>query len=324
MKAVRVREWGAAEVMRLEEVADPTAGPGEAVVRVAAAGVNPVDTYIRSGTYTKLPPLPYVPGSDAGGVVESVGDGVSEVAVGQRVYIAGTVGGRMTGCYAELVCGPAREFFPLPDRVSFAAGAAIGVPYATAYRGLMHRGRARPGETVFVHGASGAVGTAAIQIARAHGLTVIGSAGSDRGRELALREGAHHVLDHTQAGYMDALPELTGGRGPELILEMLANVNLARDMTAVARFGRIVVIGNRGTIEVNPRETMTREADVRGMALWNASDAELASIHAALGAGLANGTLKPVIGRELPLADAARAHVAVLEPGAHGKIVLVP
>ncbi len=324
MKAIRVHEWGAAEVMRLEEVADPTAGPGEAVVRVAAAGVNPVDTYIRSGTYTKLPPLPFVPGSDAGGVVESVGDGVSEVAVGQRVYVAGPVGGRMTGCYAELVCGPAREFFPLPDGVSFAAGAAIGVPYATAYRGLMHRGRARPGETVFVHGASGAVGTAAIQIARAHGLTVIGSAGSDRGRELALREGAHHVLDHTQAGYMDALPGLTGGRGPELILEMLANVNLARDMTAVARFGRIVVIGNRGTIEVNPRETMTRDADVRGMALWNATDAELASIHAALIAGLANGTLKPVIGRELPLADAAEAHVAVLEPGAYGKIVLVP
>ncbi len=324
MKAIRVHEWGAAEVMRLEEVSDPTAGPGEAVVRVAAAGVNPVDTYIRSGTYTKLPPLPYVPGSDAGGVVESVGDGVSEVAVGQRVYIAGTVGGRMTGCYAELVCGPARELFPLPDGVSFAAGAAMGVPYATAYRGLMHRGRALPGETVFVHGASGAVGTAAIQLARARGLTVIGSAGSDRGRELALREGAHHVLDHTQPSYMDALPELTGGRGPELILEMLANVNLARDMTAVARFGRIVVIGNRGTIEVNPRETMTREADVRGMALWNATDAELASIHAALIAGLANGTLKPVIGRELPLADAAEAHVAVLEPGAHGKIVLVP
>ncbi len=151
MQAICVHEWGAAEVMRLQQVSDPTAGPGEAVVRVAAAGVNPVDTYIRSGTYTKLPPLPYVPGSDAGGVVESVGDGVSEVAVGQRVYIAGTVGGRLTGCYAELVCGPARELFPLPDTVSFAAGAAIGVPYATAYRGLMHRGRARPGETVFVH-----------------------------------------------------------------------------------------------------------------------------------------------------------------------------
>ena len=324
MKAIQVHEWGDAEVMRLEEVPDPAPGAGEAVVRIEVAGVNPVDTYIRSGIYALLPPLPYVPGGDAAGIVEAIGGDGDGLAVGQRVYVAGTVGGRMTGAYAEKVVLPVRELFPLPDNLSFSEGAAIGIPYATAYRGLFHRGRCQPGETVFVHGASGAVGIAALQLAKAHGLTVIGSAGSERGRALVLEQGAHNVLDHRHDDYIDNLRELTGGNGPDLILEMLANVNLAKDLSVIARYGRIVVIGNRGTIEINPRDAMTREADVLGLALWNCSDSGMASIHAGLGAGLANGTLKPVIGREMPLAEAPQAHVAVLEPGAYGKIVLVP
>ncbi len=324
MKAIRVQEWGGPEVMRLEEVTDPRPGPGEAVVKVEAAGVNPVDTYIRAGTYPQLPPLPHVPGGDAGGVVEAVGEGVTAVASGQHVYVAGCVGERLSGCYAEKVVRPAGELFPLPDGVSFAAGAAIGVPCATAYRGLFLRGRAKPGETVFIHGASGAVGVAAIQLARARGLNVIGSAGTDRGRELALQQGAHHLVDHTSEDHIDEVRDLTGGKGPDLILEMLANVNLENDLSLVARHGRIVIIGNRGTIEINPRQAMMREVDVLGLALWNCTEAEFASIHAALIAGLANGTLDPVIGRELPLAEAPQAHKAVLEPGAYGKIVLVP
>jgi NADPH2:quinone reductase len=324
MKAIQIHEFGAPEVMHLEDVTDPIPAAGEAVVRIEAAGVNPVDTYIRSGVYAFLPPLPYTPGGDAAGVVEAIGDGADRLEAGQRVYLAGCVGGRLTDTYAERVVRPAHELFALPDNVSFAEGAALGVPYATAYRGLFHRGRCVPGETVFIHGASGAVGTASIQLARAHGLTVIGSAGTDRGKALVREQGANHVLDHGQKGYLEELRELTGGNGPELILEMLANVNLASDLTAVARHGRIVVIGNRGTIEINPRDAMTRDADVLGLALWNCSDAELASIHAGLGAGLRNGTLKPVIGRQMPLADAAQAHTAVLDPGAYGKIVLTP
>jgi len=324
MKAIRVHDWGGPEVMRYEDAPDPTPGSGEALVRIEAAGVNPVDTYIRSGVYPVLPPLPFIPGGDAAGSVEAVGEGVAGIVVGQRVYVAGTVGGRQGDCYAEKAVRPADQLFPLPDNVSFADGAAVGVPYATAYRGLFQRGRARPGETVFVHGASGAVGIAAVQLARAHGLTVIGSAGSGRGRSLVQEQGADHVLDHGRDGYIDDLKDLTGGAGPDLILEMLANVNLAKDLVAVARYGRIVVIGNRGAIEINAREAMTREADVLGLSLWNCSASDMASIHAALGAGLANGTLKPVIGREMPLAEAPQAHVAVLEPGAYGKIVLVP
>ncbi len=324
MKAIVVHEWGEPEVMRLEEVPDPAPGGDEVVVKIERVGVNPVETYIRSGIYPALPELPFVPGLDAAGVVEAVGEELGNVAVGQRVYVACGVVRRATGCYAERIAVSARAVFRLPDAASFAQGAAVGTPYATAYRGLFQRGGARPGEAVFIHGASGAVGVAAIQLARARGLTVIGSAGSERGRALVLEQGAHHVLDHGADDYIAALKDLSDGEGPDLILEMLANVNLANDLAVVARFGRIVVIGNRGTIEINPREAMTREADVRGLSMWNCSDADMASIHAALGAGLDNGTLAPVIGRELALGDAPQAHHAVLEPGAYGKIVLVP
>ena len=166
----------------------------------------------------------------------------------------------MTGCYAELVTRPAEEVFPLPDNVSFSAGAAIGVPYATAYYALFQRGGAKPGENLFIHGASGAVGTAAIQLARACGLMIIGSAGSNRGRDLVLEQGAHHVVDHTGDDYLQIVRELTNGEGPDLILEMLANVNLEKDLGVVARYGRIVIIGNRGTMVLPgfSRETFTQ------------------------------------------------------------------
>jgi NADPH2:quinone reductase len=199
----------------------------------------------------------------------------------------------------------------------------VGVNYATAARALHHKARAIPGETLFIHGASGGVGIAAIQLGRAHGLRIIGTAGSERGRTLVTQQGAQHVLDHTKPDYLDELMKLTEGRGADVILEMLANVNLAKDLTVVAKYGRVVVIGNRGTIEINPRDAMGRDATVLGMALWNSSDRELASLHAAIGAGLAGGVLKPVVGTELPLREAAKAHVQVLAPGAYGKIVLI-
>ncbi|MBT5266672.1 MAG: NADPH:quinone reductase [Rhodospirillaceae bacterium] len=324
MRAIRVHEFGDPDQMKLDDVADPTPGPGQVLVKVAAIGVNPVDTYIRAGVYAVLPDLPYIPGGDAAGTVEALGDGVKSFAVGDRVYMASVVGGHQTGATTEKAVVPVGELFQLPDNASFAQGATLGVPYATAYYGLFQRGRAKPGEILFVHGASGSVGTAAVQLARARGMTVIGSAGTERGRQLVLEQGAHHVLDHTADGYMDTLRDLTGGSGPNLILEMLADVNLASDLDAVAKYGRIVIIGSRGNIEIAPRMTMGKNVDIRGLALNNCSDDKMRSIHAALQAGLQNGTLNPVIGREMKLAEAAAAHVAVLEPGAYGKIVLVP
>jgi len=321
MKAIRVGQHGGPEVMRIEELPDPRPGAGQVVVRVKAAGVNRADTYIRAGAYPRLPELPYTPGMDAAGVVEAAGAGVTRVRAGERVYMGGSL---FCGTYAELALCAEAQVHPLPERLSFSQGAAVAVPYATAYRALFQRAGARAGETVLVHGASGGVGTAALQIARAAGLSVIGTAGSDKGRELARREGAHQVLDHCAPGYLDQVVALTGGRGADVILEMLANVNLGRDLKVLAPGGRVVVIGSRGTVEIDPRDTMGRDASILGMILPNATPAEAASIHAALGAGLQNGTLRPVVGRELPLAEAARAHALILEPGAYGKIVLIP
>src|SRR5918998_3905087 len=146
MKAIRVHEFGAPEVMRLEDVPEPRAGAGQILVRVRAAGVNPVDTYVRAGAYAKTPELPYTPGSDAAGIVEAVGEGVARVRAGDRVYLAGS----LTGTYAELALCDESQAHTLPERVSFAQGAGVYVPYATAYRALFQRAGARAGERVLV------------------------------------------------------------------------------------------------------------------------------------------------------------------------------
>jgi NADPH2:quinone reductase len=319
MKAIRVHEFGAPAVMKLEDVPDPQPGPKQLVLAVRAAGINPVDTYIRAGTYAKKPALPYTPGFDAAGIVESVGSEVRRFKRGDRVYINHNI----SGAYAQKTLCDEESVFRLPDRLSFAQGAGVWVPYATAQYALFESARARPGETLLVHGASGGVGSAAVQIARALGMRVIGTAGTDRGLKMVEEQGAVAVSHHDPK-YLDRVAEATNGRGPDVILEMLANVNLAKDLAMIARRGRIVIIGNRGTIEINPRDAMIKGTSVIGMLLLNTTPEETERIGAALAAGLSNGTLNPIVGRELPLADAKTGHEAVLAPGALGKIVLIP
>lgn len=320
MRAIRVHEFGGPEVLRIEEVPELRPSRGQLVIRIHAVGVNPADTYMRTGTYTRKPALPYTPGTDAGGTVESVGSGVTRFKAGDRVYLAGSV----SGTYAEQALCEQHTVFPLPSNTSFAQGAAMHVPYGTAYRALFQRAQARGGETVLVHGASGGVGIAAVQLARAAGLRVVGTAGSDRGKKLVSAEGAHYVFDHKSKGHFDEALSVTGGRGYDVIIEMLSNVNLGRDLTILAPRGRVVVVGSRGTVEIDARNTMTRDAAILGMSLWNATPEDLTGIHSSLVSGLENGTLRPVIGQEIPLSEAPRAHKAVMEPGAYGKIVLVP
>jgi NADPH:quinone reductase len=323
MQAIRVHRFGGPEELRHEALPDPVPGPGQLLVRIEAAGVNPVDTYIRAGIYAWKPGLPYTPGSDAAGTVAAVGDGVTGFRPGDRVYLFGSASGRAAGAYAShALCGP-QQAYRLPNGVSFAQGAALGVPYATAHRALVGRGRARAGETVLVHGASGGVGMAAVQIARSLGLTIIGTAGTAEGLALVRAQGAHHVVNHGEPGRVDRIRELTGGRGVDLILEMAAHINLDTDLALLGPRGRVVVIGNRGRIEIDARQAMAKDSAILGMSLWNVSPAELAAIHEALAGGLERGELVPVVGRELPLAEAARAHELVLAPGARGKIVLL-
>jgi NADPH2:quinone reductase len=212
----------------------------------------------------------------------------------------------------------------LPDRVSFAQGAGLFVPYVTAWRALFGRANTRAGDTVLIHGASGGVGVAATQFAVAAGATVIGTAGTADGLAVVKAQGARHAVNHKAAGYLEEITSLTGGRGPDVILEMLANVNLDHDLSVIAPGGRIAIIGNRGRIEIDPRKIMTKDVSVFGLALWGIPPDEIRRAHEAVIAGLDSGALNPVVGTELPLKDAALAHRRVMEPGAHGKIILVP
>lgn len=322
MIAIRAHEFGGPDVLRLDEIPEPAPGPGQVRVRLHAAGVNPFDTYMLTGTYAIKPPLPYSPGADGAGVVEGVGEGVSGLKAGDRVYTGGTADHQSYGAYRQVVLCTPSQVHPLPDRVSFAEGAAVNVPCLTAHVAL-ERVQPRAGDVVLVHGASGAVGLSAVQMARAAGFTVIGTASTDDGLELVRAEGAHHAVDHRDPAHVDAILQLTAGRGPDVILEMLANVNLDHDLTMIAPRGRIVVIGNRGRIEIDPRKIMGKQSTVTGFALWGLSVDEVARGHEAIGAALASGALRPVVGTELPLAEAAEAHRRVMAPGARGKIVLV-
>jgi len=321
MKAIRVHEFGGPEHMRIEDVDDPKPGPRQLVIAVKAAGINPIDTYIRSGTYAKKKPaLPYTPGFDAAGVVESVGTEVRQFKPGERVYINGNV----TGAYAEKTLCEQGSVFSLPDHLSFEQGSGIWVPYATAHQAIFHVARARAGETLLVRGASGGVGSACVQTGRALGLRVIGTAGSDKGRQMLRELGVHAALDHHASDLTTQVLNATEGRGPDIIIEMLANANLSKDLGMIAHRGRIVLIGNRGTIEINPRDAMNRDAAILGMLLLNATPDEISRISAGLAAVLENKTLNPIVGRTFPLEQAPHAHEVVLAPGALGKISLIP
>ena len=321
MNAIVIREFGAPEVMKLEEIPTPEVGAGQVLVRVKAAGVNPVDTYIRAGTHAEKPNLPYTPGKDAGGVVEKIGEGVSEVNPGDSVY----VGGSLTGTYAEFALCEARQVHQLPPNVAVEKGAGVFVPYATSYRALFQKAKLmqeRVFETVLVHGASGAVGIAAVQWVLTTFQTVIGTASSPEGRNLITEQGAQYALDHSDENYLERIKEITEGKGVSLVLEMLADKNLQKDLDILEKFGRIVVIGNRGSLDFNPRAAMSKDATIFGMSLFNASDAEMNEIHAAIDDKLGSGDINPIIGKTFPLAEAAAAHHAVIEEKAFGKIVL--
>jgi len=320
MKAIVVREFGEPEVMQIEDVSMPEPTGSQVLVQIKAAGVNPVDTYLRTGIHAHAPKLPYTPGKDAAGVVEAVGDGVTKWKAGDRVYTADS----LTGTYAEFSLCEENQLGALSDNISFEQGAGVWTPYATSYRALFQKAVAKAGETVLIHGASGGVGIAAIQWAKNTGLTVIGTASSDEGKQLVTEQGANHVFDHTDDSHFAAVNEITGGKGADIIIEMLANVNLQKDFEALAMFGRIVVIGNRGSLDFNPRAIMGKDATIYGMSLFNSLQPDRDSIHTAIFDGLSKGCLNPVIRKTLPLAHAPKAHHEVIESKALGKIVLIP
>lgn len=320
MQAIVVSEFGSPEVMKLEAVEKPQPAGTQVLVKVEAIGVNPIETYIRSGAYAAKPALPYTPGKDAAGVVEAVGEAVSRWKTGDRVYTANSI----TGTYAEYTLCEEIDLGRLPENVSFEQGAGIWTPYATSYRALFQKAKAKQGETVLVHGASGGVGVAAIQWAKNTGLRVFGTASSFEGTTLVTRQGADAVFDHSSPDHFAEIAEASGGKGVDVIIEMLANENLERDFECLAMFGRVVVVGNRGSLDFNPRVIMGKDAVVYGMALYNSPQSDRDEIHRAIFDGLTAGFLDPVICKALPLGEAVASHHEVIEDKAFGKIVLIP
>lgn len=323
MKAIRIDQFGGPEVLKMTEVDEPKPNENEVRVKLYAAGVNPNEAYVRTGTYSFfVPELPWTVGFDGAGVVDAIGSSVKHLAIGDRVFVAALMAKRNTGTYAQKVVCDADCVYQLPETVSFQGGASLGIPALAAYRALFHRAKIRPNDTVLIHGATGGVGILAVQMASSIGATVIGTVSTDEERELVLSAGAKHVLKHITMDTIGEILALTDNKGPDVIVESLANVNLATDLQMIARYGRIVIVGNRGSLEIEPRLAMIKEADVLGMALWNAPNYEYNESLRAIGAFLKSGVLRPKIGGEYKLEDARKAHENIMGKNALGKIVL--
>ncbi|XP_065198500.1 quinone oxidoreductase-like [Sycon ciliatum] len=319
MNAIRVARFGGPEVLKLESnVPMPQPSEGQVLLRVHAAGVNPVETYIRAGTYARKPELPFTPGSDAAGEIADVGAGVNNVKVGDRVFTRSA-----QGAYAQYALASAGDVQPLSAKLTYEQGAALPVPYLTAYRALFLRGAAKTGETVLIHGGTGGVGTAAIQLALSQGLRVLATGGTDAGLDMLRTLGVHGAFNHRQSGYTEQIHAATDGKGVDLIVENLANVNLDADLRLLALGGRVMVVGNRGRIEVNPRDLMMAEGDVRGVMLFHTTPEEYVTSYAAIQAAVDSGHVRPVIGKRFPLGESPAAHDDIINTsGALGKLVL--
>lgn len=311
-------DFGEPDVLKLIEKAVPSFEEDEVIVKLKFAGVNPADAYIRQGGYAFFnPKLPYTPGFDGAGIITEVGSKVTNYQVGDRVFVSASLGKKATGTYAEYISCSTDAIRQLPETVTFEEGAALGIPGTAAYRALFQRGGLKQGEKVLIHGASGGVGTLAVQMAKEAGAYVIGTAGSEDNCQIVRENGADLVVNHNQVGYTDNIPQV------DLVLEMLANINLEKDLELLNQRGRVVIIGNRGSLDFNPRLTMAKEADIYGIAIWNATAAERAESLDAIETYLKQGILSPAIGDLYPLKEAAQAQYDIIHLPAKGKILLI-
>jgi len=323
MKAVRVHACGGPEALRYEEVAVPTAKPGEAIVRITAAGVNFIDVQHREGRY-KGPALPFTVGSEAAGTVTAVGPGVTDVAVGDRVAYA-----MVLGAYAEYAAVPAHRLVKVPDAIDLETAAAVMLQGLTAHY-LTHSTYAlKKGDTVLVHAAAGGAGQLIVQAARICGATVYGTVGSAAKAEIALRAGAVAAIDYSRQDFEAEIKRLTNGRGVDVVYDSVGkdtfekSLNCLRPRGCLALFGFSsgpvtpfdpAILGAKGSL------FLTRP----GLNQYIATREELVGRANDLFAWLQSGSLRIAIDRKLPLADAARAHEALEARRTAGKLLLVP
>lgn len=322
MKGIICESFGDASpsIMKLtNDLTVPKPSSSQVLVKIHSSGVNPVDSYIRSGAYGALPSLPYTPGKDGSGVVEEVGGHVTNFKKGDRVFSTLVASGSL----AEYGVVESNRLFPLPDNMTYDEGAALGIPYFTAFRALFHRGGAKPGDVVLVHGASGAVGLAAVQLAVNSGMNVIGTAGTAEGIRLIKDNGAQFAFNHRDPDYLDEMKKSIGGPNVNVILEMLANVNLEKDLGLLDVHGKIMVIGCRGSIEINPRLTMGMESSIMGVMLFRATEDEWKEMNNGVQKGMNGEWIRPVIKKTYDLSEAYQAHKDVItNSGSKGKLVV--
>lgn len=322
MRAIQAQELGGPEVMQLGEAEAPTPGPGQLLIQVEAAGINPLDAALRTGNHprARFLQLPWTPGAEAAGTVTALGPGVDGFSVGDRVY-----GGGASGTYAEQALLTASRTATVPDNVSTVDASSLPVVLFTALYGLVHRGGLSVGETVLVHGGAGGVGMMGIQVAKAAGARVITTVSSTAKGDFARGLGADVVINYRDEDLVERCLAETDGRGVDLVLEMVATENFDKDCAALRPFGRLVLLG-AGTGK-NPAGSVSfpafysKNIDVLGFSLFNAEQ-QFPEMLRQAGTLLASGAVRPHVGATVPLAEAARSHELLMSGAVFGKIVL--
>lgn len=323
MKAIRVERLGPPDVMELQDVPAPTPGPGEVRIEVEAVGINFADVLSVAGEYLTRTRVPYTPGMEFAGIVESLGEGVTGVQVGQRVAALGG-----SGALARYSVVNAAGLIPVPENLSGAQAAAFPVSYFTAYHGLKTLGRGVEGEWVLVQAAAGALGTASIQLARAMGMHVIALASTDEKLALARDLGADVTILQDDPDRVQKVRDAAGGKGVPLILEVVGGKRFQESLDMAAPQGRIIVIGNASREQANlrPVELMKRNLTVTGLWLTSLMNDRAATMQAAQAlAGLVgSGKVTPQVGPTYALADSARAFQDLLDRKTTGKVIIEP
>jgi NADPH:quinone reductase-like Zn-dependent oxidoreductase len=322
MKAIHVHEFGGPEVMKFEEAEDLTGGPGQILVEVRAAGVNPVDTTFRSGAHplSKSLKLPWTPGIDAAGEVIEVGAGVEGFEVGDRVF-----GAAMTGSYAEKAALNGLRTAHIPSNLSFEDCASFPVVLYTAFYAVVVKAGIQPGQTFLIHAGAGGVGSMAIQIAKASGARVITTVSSKEKADVAASLGADIIVNYRDEDFADRCAAETGGRGVDAVIEMVAADNFDGSCRALKKGGTMVLLGSgtgkNPTGSVNYPPFYSKDIDVRGMSLFNA-DSVFPDMLRQVNHLLEAGQVRPLLGEVIPIAEAARAHEVLMTGKVPGKIVL--
>ena len=324
MRAVVITSPGDPDVLKLTEVPDPVPGPGEVLVDVAAAGVNRADVLQRMGFYPPPPGAPPYPGLECSGRIRALGAGVTVWQPGDEV--CALLGG---GGYAEQVAVPQGQLLPVPDGVSVIDAAGLPETACTVYATVFQQARLTPGETILVHGGAGGIGTMAIQLAKSFGARVICTAGTPEKLERCTELGADLAVSYVSDDFVSAVDAFTGGRGADVILDIVGGPYLARNVAALATGGRLLVVSTQGgsSAELDLQLLMRKRSSILASTLRARPPAEKAAIVAGVREQvwplISAGRVRPVTDRVLPMADAADAH-RVLERGTHvGKILLV-